>query len=258
MNLIKTKSPLKWQKQDIILLQKACMAHDGVLPSFPMEEDCISYLLYNEGSLLSAFMAFSDGSGFYECYAATRPEERQKGCFSMVLKAFEEDAAEFDFIFPVNPLGSAAVKTLEAINASFWYQEHMMELTLPVPSKAGPDLLKTTPRPSGLTDPITITPLADFKEAAAEYSFFQGGRNIGSCHLEFRQNYVYFYGFEIKEDLRNQGMGASCLCLLLKQLSRIPTVEKVVLQVSGQNEAALALYKKTGFHIRESLSYYIY
>jgi ribosomal protein S18 acetylase RimI-like enzyme len=35
-------------------------------------------------------------------------------------------------------------------------------------------------------------------------------------------------------------------------------IKKVILQVSGDNAAALALYKKTGFRITETLSYYLY
>ena len=35
-------------------------------------------------------------------------------------------------------------------------------------------------------------------------------------------------------------------------------IRTLTLQVSGQNLGALALYKKTGFRIRDTLSYYLY
>jgi ribosomal protein S18 acetylase RimI-like enzyme len=35
-------------------------------------------------------------------------------------------------------------------------------------------------------------------------------------------------------------------------------IKKVILQVSGGNDSALALYKKAGFRITETLLYYLY
>ncbi len=102
----------------------------------------------------------------------------------------------------------------------------------------------------------------DNKEEPSLYTFLIEDRPVGFCYLDFRgQSTSYFYGFEITENLRNQGLGGACLSLLLETCFLRPGSEKlkkISLQVSGQNGPAMALYKKAGFQITESLSYYIY
>ncbi|WP_243134402.1 GNAT family N-acetyltransferase [Enterocloster asparagiformis] len=44
----------------------------------------------------------------------------------------------------------------------------------------------------------------------------------------------------------------------LQDLTPAIGISTLTLQVSGDNLPALRLYKKTGFHITETLSYYLY
>lgn len=62
---------------------------------------------------------------------------------------------------------------------------------------------------------------------------------------------------EIVPEYRNRGYGTAFLLLLLPALSK-EGFQKAVLQVSGDNAAAIALYKKTGFSVTKTLSYYFY
>ena len=68
---------------------------------------------------------------------------------------------------------------------------------------------------------------------------------------------VCLHHVEIVPEYRNRGYGTAFLLLLLPALSK-EGFQKAVLQVSGDNAAAIALYKKTGFSVTKTLSYYFY
>ena len=53
-----------------------------------------------------------------------------------------------------------------------------------------------------------------------------------------------------------RGYGKAFFFQVLKSLQE--NTSTVTLQVSGNNTVALNLYKKTGFRITETLSYYLY
>lgn len=251
MKLIRTTSPDKKQKQDLLLLQELCQSHDKITATFPFEEDCIYYLLYNEAVLLSALSAFFDENNGYECLAFTQPDQRRKGCFSTLLRELEKELGDSDFIFPVNNTSLDAINTLKAMEAGFWYEEHMMELNRS-------DFKKSMAVFTPVLEGLSITPAMKAEKGNRKYRFMIDGSQAGSCFFDFRENHGYFYGFEIKENLRNQGRGTACLHLFLNELFKLPGFERLLLQVSGQNHSAMALYKKAGFRIIESLSYYIY
>lgn len=108
----------------------------------------------------------------------------------------------------------------------------------------------------------------------------------GSCRLIFCGDSVCFCGFEIVEPLRGRGLGEKALRLTLSLLESpgvpdsaqknenahfglgghfcglrppcLPQAGRIFLHVSGDNRAAVSLYKKTGFRISETLSYYLY
>lgn len=106
----------------------------------------------------------------------------------------------------------------------------------------------------------------------------------GNCRLIFCGDGVCFCGFEIAEPLRGRGLGKAALLLTLSLLESrkgadgaqrngdsgrdsgfcgllplcLPQAGRMFLHVSGDNQAAVSLYKKTGFRISETLSYYLY
>lgn len=251
MKLIRTTSLDRDQKQDLLLLQKNCQSHDGAATTFPFEEDCIYYLLYNEAALLSALSTFFDENNSYECSAFTQPDQRRKGYFSMLLGELEEELGDADFIFPVNAASLDAINTLKAMEAAFWYEEHMMEL-------ARSDFKNHMTVISPVLDGLSMVPAIKAEKGITEYSFYKNSHKAGSCFLDLRENHGYFYGFEVKKALRSQGLGTAFLQLFLNGFFKLYGFERLLLQVSGQNLPAMALYKKAGFRITESLSYYVY
>ncbi len=256
MNIIRTKTPSETQINELLRLQETCRKHDHISLTFPMEEECIFFLLYEEDSLLSALCTFFNESGDYECCAYTLPPNRQSGYFMMLLEELLKETGDNDLIFPAEETCEETVLTLNAIGADLWYQEHIMELS-------SSDFLKSgLAKHSRFSESLTLSMTRGNEEEPSLCTFLIKDSPVGFCYLDLRgQSAAYFYGFEITENLRNLGLGSSCLSLLLETCFLKPGSEKlkkISLQVSGQNGPAMALYKKAGFQITESLSYYIY
>ncbi|WP_077611206.1 GNAT family N-acetyltransferase [Clostridium sp. Marseille-P2415] len=255
MNIIRMKNPGELQKNNLLLLQETCQKHDRLSLTFPMEEDCVYYLLYDEDSLLSALCAFFNENGDCECCAFTRPEKRRLGYFTLLLNEFLKEADDCDLIFPIDESCPDTVRTLEAMGTFFWYSEHIMEL-------ASTAILETKPlKRNSLCDELTVSAASGPVTGPTQYMFFMNDSPIGSCYLDSREQAAYFYGFEIAENLRGKGLGNACFSLFLETLFSQPAEKKpkkLFLQVSGQNKPAMAIYQKAGFKITESLSYYVY
>lgn len=259
MNLIRTNAPDKVQINSLLKLQEICQRNDHISLTFPMDEDCVYYLLCDEDVLLSALCAFFNENGDCECSAFTLPSRRKEGCFTRLLEELIKEDEDCDLIFSVDESCQDAVRTLAALEASFWYKEHLMELTASDFSESA--LAKEQKK-------APVSGLAMEPEAASSgsgeptlYRFFKDGSPIGLCYLDERKEKTYFYGFEIREELRGKGLGSACLFILLdavfkRQKEQRP--EKLFLQVSGLNAPAMALYENAGFRIAESLSYYVY
>ena len=101
---------------------------------FFMEEP--SYLGNGSAELLGLLALYETEEHLWECSAFTRPDKRQEGIFSALLEEAETAYPEDQFSFPVPDSSQClpALKTLEAIGAQLWYQEHLMTLTAGSPS----------------------------------------------------------------------------------------------------------------------------
>ncbi len=174
----------------------------------------------------------------------------------MLLEELLKETGNNDLVFPAEETCEDTVLTLNAIGADLWYQEHLMELSSAAFMKTG--LVKN----NRFSESLTLSMTHENEEEPSLCTFLIKDSPVGSCYLDVRgQSASYFYGFEIAENLRNQGLGSACLSLLLETCFLRPgfkKLKKFSLQVSGQNGPAMALYKKAGFQITESLSYYIY
>ena len=62
---------------------------------------------------------------------------------------------------------------------------------------------------------------------------------------------AYLYSLETAPALRRRGLAGCFLAQLIRHLER-KGIRRICLQVSGSNEPALQLYRKTGFRITES------
>ena len=78
-----------------------------------------------------------------------------------------------------------------------------------------------------------------------------------TCRLSLNSTAAYLYSLETAPALRRRGLASCFLMQLIRYLER-EGIRRICLQVSGSNEPALHLYRKTGFRITETLSYYLY
>lgn len=240
MKLITVKIPDSAQKHELEMLSQTCCRHDGIRLSFPFQDAECYFLLYKEELLCSALSLSPVSEGLMECSAFTLPNQRRQGCFSRLLSAALKACPEDDICFVTAPGVLDSQKVLEALDAQYWYSEHLMKLLLPAsePAPASSEL--------ELSDPVPGRTLLSLDGAV-----------IGQCRCSSWESGVYLYEFQIEEPFRHKGYGYQFLQLLLSRFSG-QNIPSVCLQVSSSNLPAMALYKKTGFQITETLSYYLY
>lgn len=236
-----------------------CRAHDKIRLSCPLDGDRF-YLLTGESPggtgrpVLNSAIAVFEGDGLWECYGFTRPDARRRGYFNSLLEMLEQDAAqslpEPDLCFVADPNGSAAVNALAAIGAELWYEEYAMEWNKDACGNLSPAPLS----PSHLR----LTSVSGAPESRLDFTaWLSGDQKAGSFSLYLQPPSACLFELEIAEPFRGRGLGQAMI-RQLQDLTPAIGISTLTLQVSGDNLPALRLYKKTGFHITETLSYYLY
>lgn len=273
MNIIRTLSLSQKQMEDIRSLTSLCCQNDGIILSCPEDADefWILYEVNAEGAMeypAAFFAVYKTEPDLWECYAFTRPDRRRRGYFSTLCSSVCEDSREEgepDLCFITDNRCGQTLEVLKHMEAEFLYDEYMMALEPGLadgdadgasvhggcPDKCRELLLSIIPD-NGL---LTVT--AWLNPSDAEDSPTGVPSPAGSCRLSIRGRDVYLYALEILPQLRGRGYGAcfmDCIISMLKERG----YRGLSLQVSGNNEPALGLYKKTGFRITETLSYYLY
>lgn len=243
------------QKADVQELVDVCCEYDGVRLSYPLEEaegDCMHYLMsIHDGEFIGA-LALVFFEEWAECSAFVHPKWRRRGCFSDLLRIALEDYDETDILFWVSEQCADTMAVLKTLRAELEGREHQMELELTqeaVPHYAGKaDALLTVDCDKNGDDALWHFARREASETTA----------VGSCQTAaVSEECVCLHHVEVEEHLRGLGFGTAMLCVLLPRLFQ-EGIRKVILQVSENNAPAMALYKKTGFRITETLSCYLY
>lgn len=253
------------RKSQLETLVSLCLEAFPAPLSVPTDGDVYFFMeepsaLGNGSTELLGFLAlYESEEHVWECSAFTRPDKRQTGIFSALLDAAEKAYPDDQFSFPVPDSKEClpALKTLEALGAELWYQEHLMALDADNPAW---NTLFT--KPDGISLSLSITPSEQTEEENSQLvQAFSGGPLVASCSLSIEQHNALktccLHHVFVPENLRNKGYGTLFLKTLLPQLKKQGS-SRFLLQVSGSNLPAIALYKKTGFRITETLSYYLY
>lgn len=246
MNLIHTKVLTGCQINDIKTLVESCCLQEPLTLSAPSEDGLDYYLAYEDDRLLSMMFLFFPEKTVCECGAFTAPDARKKGYFSALLQqalTFVDSKEEalgvpIDFCFLTDGHSIAASGVLHALGADYWYSEYGMERSL-------------SSSDCTYHSHLTIQDAGEYL-----YTASLNGQIIGVSMVIPSGDSAYFYGFEIKEGFRGCGYGTDFLLGMLAYLSA--AYRHITLQVSQRNTAALSLYTKTGFCIKQTLSYYLY
>lgn len=250
------------EKKQINDLIACCREKEGLRLSMPLEELSSLYLLWETepARTLSSVFGFiipedDDFDEPAECFAFTHPDKRGRGCFSALLEAAEEDLEDYELLFAAAPDCRDAICTLDSLGAEHVSTEYLMEL----------DLASCRSNPPSCRR-LTISETQE-EEAVFRYDFYQkeGQRTekqglskaAGFCRIRISEDRACFYDFEIEESLRGCRLGTEAFSLTASLL-RQKGLKGLYLHVSANNHPAVALYKKTGFRISETLSYYLY
>lgn len=262
------------QKQEIASMTAFCRQHDGTDLSWPTDEENLTHFLgyLPDGRLTAILVLIPYEETLAECCAFTHPEFRKQGFFSLLLKEALSHYPDVDLLFAVPENCTDALKTLEALDAEKDSEEHLMECDLSgwhmpahsgPPDRAGCPGHSIAPAASSITDNsrIHVNSFPQFsitRTSTSAYALYCSGTLCGTTSAEpVSETTVCLHHVEILPEFRNQGCGTAFLQLLLPQLAK-NGFRKAILQVAGDNAPAIALYKKTGFSVTKTLSYYFY
>lgn len=257
------------QRKETKNLALDCCLHDSIRLSYPAEpqENACHYLLYSsEGTLCAALAMVPCGETVVECTAFTLPAFRRKGCFDALLSRALEDFEEYDILFPVSGACPDTLNTLEALGAQLDTTEYQMEWTPQTTDSTQKQMqLPYSQEKASQSDAfLTSSPSPDDSETLC-WSFHTSISEspssdcpVGTFLTTWTGNdCVCLHQVEILSAFRGQGLGTAMIRLFLDMAAQ-KNISRVILQVSADNHAALALYKKTGFRITEALSFYFY
>lgn len=274
-----------FRKDQIQTMVNTCTAHDHTSLSFPFEDASLFLFSEYDGRIVSAIAFVPVDDLLFECSAFTDPEFRGQGLFSALLdQGIQELPEDSELLFYVDQKDRNTAAVLEAIGAEQDSEEHMMEL-LPEDFSTAvrrTDHAESAAAPSGF---LTDVQLETLDIDGTLTLCFRSGHAI--VNFSVFPSHYYLYGFEVERSQRGKGYGTSFLQTVLvglfsdtenlltdlytgRTVSDTPVAvssltgasgdhkRPVLLQVAGNNTPALALYKKTGFRITETLCCYLY
>ncbi len=276
-------------------LLSACTAdsadHAGSCGITPAPADILDadgwWFATEENGLLSGCMAiYQTGDDSFECVPVVHPGMREKGIFSSILAAACEEGqipGEGSVYFSCGVRNELWKNVLEHIGAEHAWNEYMMERKLmevgktiteettdavccqifEIASANGENINEsesegsTTWRAVGSRRPLTQNAAQNpTTDLATDQSADLTVPEV-TCFLAPQGDFVYLYSLEVLPKLRNQHLGTAFLSALFPQLAD-KGFKTIKLQVSSKNLPAMALYKKTGFCITQTLSFYEY
>lgn len=255
------------QQQEIAFLTRICELHDHTDLSYPADEEELVHLLGHlpDGRLAACLTLIPYEEDLAECCAFTHPEFRNRGYFSALLEEALSQYADTDLLFAVSETCGDTLKALEALGAEKDSEEHMMACDLgrwhAVQQSTSAGIASAslqTISPEDTENATDARPFSLTRTSETEYALHLSGTLCGTASAEpVSETTVCLHHVEILPEFRNQGCGTAFLRLLLPELAG-NGFQKAILQVAGDNAPAIALYKKTGFSVTKTLSYYFY
>lgn len=280
MQIISASDVKEEQKVQIKNLVQLCAAYEPIsdevafdhILNFDQNIKCY-FFLFIEDRLISYLSMFIPTADVAEISAYTHPEFRRKGYFSLLFKEAKNELENYEIdhiLFVHQPAGKDAKQVLEKYGANIDRTEYLMQLDKAQFSKLETELKLTKANEAYLKEMAAIYPTIFYDvnkdtEAALKtildtenfdtYLLYSDAKIIGMCNVNRQQDKLYIFGLGILPEYRNQGYGKQMINLLLEELILIKN-KRILLEVSSDNESALALYKNSGFVVQEQYDYY--
>lgn len=173
----------------------------------------------------------------FEIIGAVTPQNRRNGIFKEMLEEFNTIVRPLHIVFSGKSTYNGFSECAHALGYSVMNCEHLMEF----------DRNKFIPKQATVID-------AEFDEEASTYYYYIEDNFIGSCSICDETYVINIYDVYVEPEYRNRGYGSIILSDVLWDL--INSGKRIQLQVSGQNKAALKLYKKCGFTTTDTIILY--
>lgn len=247
MNIFYTGRLSKPRRSQLLSLISACRQHEPITFELPADGEhfLLGYDRQNQ-QLVSCLIMCPVDSATFECYGFTHPRQRRKGFFTALFARAAETHKNrrLLLIFDEKSPDAAAFREKKRMICS--YRELFLQREVPSHPPSPDADLYLHKQPWDL-DGLLVTRI----DAHLKQAF---GPLLGSCFLlPQNQQDTYLFGLEIQPEFKRCGWGTK---LVYAVFSLLPAGSLVSLQVSDENLPALALYKKTGFLVKETLSYY--
>ena len=226
-----------------------------------LDADSWWFAMQEKDLLLGCMAVYQTGDDSFECVPFVHPDFRRKGIFSAILAAAcKEDRipGEGSVYFSCSAENESWKNILGHIGAEHAWDEYMMERELTgfetMANEKAADMLYC--RILENTDSTTWQAVGSRSLLTQNTAENLTAPEV-TCFLSPQGNSVYLYSLEVLPELRNKHLGTAFLSVLLPQLAK-KGFKTIKLQVSSENLPAMALYKKTGFCITQTLSFYEY
>lgn len=237
-------------------LIKACQNDEPVRLGFPDDADLFLFTC-EQTMLVSCLIVCKVQNDLWECYVFTHPNRRKKGlCHYLIDKLCELAPADTELVFLLDHQSPDALAAFSFLDMDFWRTEYQMERRI---SKE--EALTFSPASAAFS--LSCKKICEDGEEGWEFMVFActdtpsaPANLVGNCRVLTHGNArFYLYHVEISPDFRRRGLGT---WLMEAVMQTLPENTGLYLHVSADNTPAVKLYKKTGFHITETLSYYLY
>lgn len=245
------------QIQSLNALLASCRQNEPLHLGLP-GDGSLFFMACDGEAILSCLIVCKVEETLWECYALTRPDCRRKGLFAALLENLCQTAPDdTELVFLLDHQSPDALAAFSALEMELWRTEYQMEYAIPSRRK------KQISSPACPFPSLQKEKFQDeesrgwlFSVALPENPSLPSANPVGRCRVyAYGNNRFYLCQVEILADFRRLGLGT---WLIERVIDTLPECAQVFLQVAADNTAAVNLYKKTGFRITETLSYYLY
>lgn len=247
------------QTRAFLDLIKTCQSYEPVRLGFPDDAELFLFTC-EQTTVISCLIVCKVQNDLWECYVFTHPNQRKKGlCRDLIGKLCELAPADTELVFLLDHQSPDALTAFSFLEMDLWRTEYQMERR--ISQKEALTALPFPPAADAFS--LSCKKIREDSEEGWEFIVFScadtpsaPANPVGHCRvLKHGHARFYLYHVEISPDFRRQGLGTWLMETVMQSL---PENTGLYLHVSADNTPAVKLYKKTGFHITETLSYYLY
>ncbi len=270
----------KKMRHDLSLLHQLCRKNDGGSLSSGIKDPADNYLLISSKDApdILAYSAVFDLGDSYLVYSHVHPSHRQKGIFTLMLKALTEKYPNLPLVFAASENCPALLHMIEQNRFVCHEKQHLLVYDID-DFRARNDNTKDVERNNII---ITASDQAEFlasihirifdefpSEEVSQvfienmmvlsgnlpYTFKdEKDRVLGMSFVLTEDSSACLCSFGILPELQKQGYGRKCLEAVCRMLSENPNVVELRVQVDGENVPALSLYEGFGFKKKDAFT----